>query len=231
MKHAIFSDIHGNYEALKAIISDINRKKIKNIIYLGDAVGLGPSSKECVDLLSKSNVIFILGNHELYVTKGSKIDKDMSNNEVNHNTWVTKTLSEENKLYLNNGVMKYSITINNKKILFVHFLLNDNIYPFYHLSIFKDNSFNKIIKLLDYDYIFFGHKHDGGYYFEENKKCFGVGSSGCVKDDNTFYYILNDDNNEIKIKKEYIKYNKEKFDSILDTVDYPDKEKIKAIFF
>lgn len=50
MKIAVFTDIHGNYEALKVIIEDIQKEKINNIICLGDTIGIGPNPKECLDL-------------------------------------------------------------------------------------------------------------------------------------------------------------------------------------
>ena len=51
MKLAVFTDIHGNLEALKAIINDINSKNVDEIICLGDTIGLGSESKECLDLM------------------------------------------------------------------------------------------------------------------------------------------------------------------------------------
>ena len=44
---AIISDIHGNYQALKSVIDDINKKGIKNIICLGDIIGKGINSRKC----------------------------------------------------------------------------------------------------------------------------------------------------------------------------------------
>ena len=48
MKVAIFSDIHGNREALISIIKDIKKEGIKKIICLGDTIGIGPNPKECM---------------------------------------------------------------------------------------------------------------------------------------------------------------------------------------
>ena len=56
MKLAVFTDIHGNLEALKAIINDINSKNVDEIICLGDTIGLGSESKECLDLIIENNI-------------------------------------------------------------------------------------------------------------------------------------------------------------------------------
>ncbi|MFM8723505.1 MAG: metallophosphoesterase family protein, partial [Planctomycetaceae bacterium] len=40
---ALISDIHGNLEALKAVLADIRSKGITEIFCLGDVVGYGPN--------------------------------------------------------------------------------------------------------------------------------------------------------------------------------------------
>lgn len=42
MKIAVFTDIHGNYPALKTIMEDINKTKFDEVIFLGDSIGIGP---------------------------------------------------------------------------------------------------------------------------------------------------------------------------------------------
>ncbi|MFM7739989.1 MAG: metallophosphoesterase family protein, partial [Planctomycetota bacterium] len=40
---AILSDIHGNIEALNAVLSDVRAQGINRIFCLGDVVGYGPN--------------------------------------------------------------------------------------------------------------------------------------------------------------------------------------------
>ena len=47
---AILSDIHGNLEALHAVLDDIARHPVEAVYCLGDLVGYGPNPRECVDL-------------------------------------------------------------------------------------------------------------------------------------------------------------------------------------
>ena len=49
-KIAIIADVHGNYEALKTVLADIKKRKIKQIYCLGDVIGKGSRSNECLDL-------------------------------------------------------------------------------------------------------------------------------------------------------------------------------------
>ena len=60
---AVLSDIHGNMEALEAVLEDINSKGIKEIVCLGDIIGYGPDARECLQRTKDVDTL-IMGNHE-----------------------------------------------------------------------------------------------------------------------------------------------------------------------
>jgi predicted phosphodiesterase len=62
-KRAIISDIHGNLEAMEAVLEDIRRQGIESIYCLGDIVGYGPNPCECIDR-AMGMTVSILGNHD-----------------------------------------------------------------------------------------------------------------------------------------------------------------------
>jgi diadenosine tetraphosphatase ApaH/serine/threonine PP2A family protein phosphatase len=51
MKIAVLSCIHGNYEALQAVLSDLEAQKAEKIFCLGDLVGYGPHPNGVVELI------------------------------------------------------------------------------------------------------------------------------------------------------------------------------------
>lgn len=61
---ALISDIHANFEALCAVISDIEAHDVVTIICLGDIVGYGPDPEKCVDLVMQEAHLSIMGNHD-----------------------------------------------------------------------------------------------------------------------------------------------------------------------
>ncbi|MFN0134518.1 MAG: metallophosphoesterase family protein [Phycisphaerae bacterium] len=61
---AIISDIHGNLEALQAVLADIEARKIREIVCLGDVIGYGPNPRECLDLVIEKCRICMMGNHD-----------------------------------------------------------------------------------------------------------------------------------------------------------------------
>ena len=229
MKIAIFSDIHGNREALTSIIEDIKKENINEIICLGDTIGIGPNPKECMDILINNNVKSVLGNHELYFLKGTEIDDEMSENEIKHQNWIKEQITDKQKEYLEKCSLNIEKVLNGKKILFEHFLIDYNSkdqYPFHDLKIVKDDSIKEIMESLDYDLILIGHEHKD---FSVKNKLYDIGSSGCRKDNTTRYAILDTDTFNIEIKK--LKYDRESFEKALLKVNYPDRDVIAKWFF
>jgi len=46
MRYLVFSDIHGNLEALLAVLNEVKKKRIDYYLFLGDLVGYGASPNE-----------------------------------------------------------------------------------------------------------------------------------------------------------------------------------------
>ncbi len=63
---AILSCIHGNLEALEAVLEDAIRHGADGIFSLGDVAGYGPDPRECLDLVLAWEIA-LLGNFDLAV--------------------------------------------------------------------------------------------------------------------------------------------------------------------
>jgi len=61
---AFISDIHGNLEALEAVLREIRHQGIDEILCLGDIVGYGPDPIACTDLVKKNCSLTLMGNHD-----------------------------------------------------------------------------------------------------------------------------------------------------------------------
>ncbi len=64
MRRALISDIHGNLEALEAVLADIEQQNTDEVFCLGDIVGYGPNPRECLDKVIEVSQVTILGNHD-----------------------------------------------------------------------------------------------------------------------------------------------------------------------
>lgn len=67
MRLGIFSDVHGNYEALTAVLERYAGASIDGYYCLGDTVGYGGSPDECCDLVRGAASGTVLGNHDAAV--------------------------------------------------------------------------------------------------------------------------------------------------------------------
>ena len=65
MQVAVLSDIHGNWRALEAVLVDLDRLGVSEILSLGDNIGYGPEPAEVVRALRARRVVSVMGNHEL----------------------------------------------------------------------------------------------------------------------------------------------------------------------
>ena len=64
MRYGILSDIHSNFDALTAVLRELDGLGMDALVCLGDIVGYGPSPNECCDLLRARGCIAIAGNHD-----------------------------------------------------------------------------------------------------------------------------------------------------------------------
>ena len=86
---AIISDIHSNFEALQAVLEDIDKHHVTEIYCLGDVIGYGPNPRECVDLVMKCKMV-LLGNHD----QGAMFDPEGFNGPAERAIFWTRTQLE-----------------------------------------------------------------------------------------------------------------------------------------
>lgn len=67
MRIAIFSDVHGNLEALEEVLKAFDELSIDKYVCLGDVVGYGAQPNECCELVRERVSHAVLGNHDAAV--------------------------------------------------------------------------------------------------------------------------------------------------------------------
>lgn len=232
MKRAILSDIHGNLEALDAVLEDIQAQGISVIHCLGDIIGYGPNPLDCIDR-SLSFDTCILGNHDqaaLFDPEGfssgaqraifwtrQQLETGSSNSTATMKRW--------------NFLAELPWTFHEDKIMYVHGSarnpLNEYVFP---EDIHNSAKMEKIFALVEQT-CFQGHTHipgvfteqlqffspdelNQGYQLNQEKVLINVGSVGQPRDGQSAasYVVLEDDqvkfhrvdyDYEITIKKIY----------------------------
>lgn len=131
MKIAIISDIHGNLEALKATLKDIEKRKVDKIMCLGDIIAKGVHQKECIELIKENCEIVIQGNCDKHFSTEHDDIEQMPEQEQKRIKWNQSLITEEDRNYLLKLPYSYEFylsgslvrlfhatpTVNNKAIL------------------------------------------------------------------------------------------------------------------
>ncbi|MEY2541792.1 MAG: hypothetical protein QOI22_1394 [Verrucomicrobiota bacterium] len=99
MRYAIFSDIHGNLEALEAVLRDAEERKCTHFVCLGDVVGYNANPHECVDRIRKLDCPTVKGNHDeqASIEESSRDFNELAEQAIN---WTREHLGEEDKQWL-----------------------------------------------------------------------------------------------------------------------------------
>ena len=118
MKLAFISDIHSNFDALKAVMIDIKKNKVEKIFCLGDIINYYYEPHKCIDLLIRNNVKCIKGNHEnifFETLKSKKKAKKFSTFYGNSIFMNFKLLKKKHVLFLRSlkSQLKFSINKEN----------------------------------------------------------------------------------------------------------------------
>jgi len=99
LKYAFISDIHGNYEALKAVVSALKYDKPDVKICLGDIVGYGPEPVQCIQMVLEEKYFCLAGNHDHGVA--GRVDESVFNYFAREALlWTRAQLSQQEMTFL-----------------------------------------------------------------------------------------------------------------------------------
>ncbi len=232
MKRAILSDIHGNLEALQAVLADIQSQGVDEIFCLGDIVGYGPNPGECIDIAATFQLT-VLGNHD----QGALFDPEGFSSGAERAIFWTRRQLESGDPDLEKTQRRLQFLCELPRshrvdnLLFVHGSarnpLNEYVFP---EDIYNARKIEKIFSLIP-KYCFQGHTHVPGvftndgrffsprdlgeqYVLGEQKAMINVGSVGQPRDGDyrSSYVILQD--NRVNFRR----------------VDYPVEVTVRKIY-
>ncbi len=183
MKIAIISDIHGNLEALKSTLKDIEKRKVDKIICLGDIIAKGVHHKECIELVKRNCDIVIQGNCDRYFSE-ERIDiETKSEQEQKRIRWIQSIINEEERNYLLNLPFCYEFYMSGSLVRLFHATPEDDskaitnadsIETKYKIFLPSKNTVSQNIA----DVVIYGHIHHPYMDKLYNKTLINVGSVG-----------------------------------------------------
>jgi len=98
-KYAVFGDIHGNIEALEAVLEDAEKQGVTAYACVGDIVGYNAAPAQCLDRIIGLRCLCVQGNHDYY-SSTSDLLKDFHPLAASVIEWTRQVLTPEQKEYL-----------------------------------------------------------------------------------------------------------------------------------
>jgi diadenosine tetraphosphatase ApaH/serine/threonine PP2A family protein phosphatase len=99
MRYAIFSDVHGNIEALTQVLRAYLDEDIHRYVCLGDLVGYGANPNEVVNAVRKVAHVCLLGNHDAAVA--GRMDYSYYYDAARHALdWCARVVKPDNLAFL-----------------------------------------------------------------------------------------------------------------------------------
>ena len=153
MKTAILSDIHGNLEALEAVLSDLEDYRPQQIICLGDMIGYGPDPEAVINKVIEREITCVLGNHEAALSSETALD--WLNFLARENNIATKELLSEKSLDFCAALPR---SLGFEGARFVHGCPPDSMLKYLYLL--RDEDITGLVETLPEKRFFVGHTHD-----------------------------------------------------------------------
>lgn len=231
MKIIVFSDAHGNFDALVKLSETEDFKTADKRVFLGDAVVMGPFSNECCEFLLKNDCVWILGNHDSYVAHGLPEEEFQyfKPDKIAHQAYVANLVLEKYKTIIKTLPKEYEISLGNKKLYFTHYVWEtwNNVVDNPEESNLEDIS--KIFKDIDADFIVYAHEHHFSHFKDKNKEYVCVGSIGMVYPGH-YTLIEIDDMFNVDFQHKTIDFDLRKFKQDILKENYPRAEKYAGFF-
>jgi diadenosine tetraphosphatase ApaH/serine/threonine PP2A family protein phosphatase len=152
MRFALVSDVHGNLEALQAVLARVAPGD--RLLCLGDTVGYGPDPNPCVALIRERAEAAVLGNHDVGAidNHGLAYFNPAARRAIE---WTQTVLSPENAAWLDS----LSYEFRTPEFLLVHGAPVD-----YFTYILDMSAARNAFAATDAPLIFVGHTHVADYY-------------------------------------------------------------------
>ena len=224
MRIAIFSDIHGNHEALVNVLNDIDEQKPDHAFCLGDLVGYGPRPNEVIETIFEAKIPTVMGNYDegvgyekgdcgcAYVT-----DEEKTNGQRSID-WTTEQVSPDNKAFLRSLHDKIEFNTKGYQVLLVHGSprrINEYLYEDR-----PERSLTRMLESVEANVVVCGHTHQPYYRQVAGVHLINDGSVGKPKDgDRRACYALITLEDKVSVEFRRVEYPVESVaDEILEIV-------------
>ena len=216
MRLAIIADIHGNIHALEAVLADIHKQGVDEIIANGDFVNRAPNNVAVLELLHKEKCILVLGNHDDLVCKWAQKHSSLAQGWFEDSfwtstAWVAEKLLESNWLkLLKNLPMQHTIKRNGKISLRITHG-SPRHYREGYGRLLADEDMKEIVKAYPADIYIGSHTHRPMHRYWKNYLFLNTGAVGMPfnGDPRAQYLLMSLEKNKWQVDFRAVEYDQE----------------------
>jgi putative phosphoesterase len=163
MKLAVFADVHGNLQALRAALADVDAQSPDEVLCLGDLVGYGANPNEVIAEIRGRGIATVMGNYDEGVgfdleecgcAYAAESDRRLGDASLR---WSRAATTDENKTFLRELPAEIRRAVDGVRMLFVHgsprrrneYLYGDR----------PERSLARLVELGQCDVLAVGHTH------------------------------------------------------------------------
>lgn len=184
-RYGVLGDIHGNREALEAVLRALEARGVERFLCVGDIVGYNADPDECVELVRSRRVSAIAGNHDLISQR--RLDFSRCSNVAEYALRRTRrTLGPEAAAWLC-GLPSHLIL--EKEIILVHGGVRDVQQYMVTPAHIRENAAFLAEDFPGARVCFFGHSHEQRVYELNGESISEVPTDGQVllRKENTYF--------------------------------------------
>lgn len=153
MRLAVISDIHGNWDALTAVLTDIDARALDAVFCLGDAIGYGGEPEQVIRTLHRRAIASVLGNHEQAVLAPERLN--WFNPTARKSLVRTAAMLSGESL---RAMASFPVALSAHGCRFVHGFPPDSVTT-YHFEV-PNGEKRRILRSISEKICFIGHTHD-----------------------------------------------------------------------
>ncbi|UCF04258.1 MAG: metallophosphoesterase family protein [bacterium] len=183
MRYLVFSDIHGNVEALYRVLEELEVLRPDIVVSLGDVVGYGANPGDCIEIVQTHTHIRIGGNHDLAAV-GLTSSDDFNGTAKRAITWTSRNLNPTHRDMLEG----YDTIRRHGDCLFTH---ASPISPMDWEYVYTVPQAKEIFENFSEKFIFIGHTHVPGIITYRERDGCAVASSQTLQIEHGTRYLIN----------------------------------------
>ena len=240
MSIGIVTDIHGNVEALDAVLKWFDQRAIEEIWVLGDMIAMGPDSNEVMARLLDRDVRMILGNHDEAVL--SLIHQEghpaSYHHTREHHEWVARHLEPRHVDALERLPRLMNEKVADLDVTAIHYhipldkrqahIIEEPFAPIVEATL---PHVQAMFQAYPGDLILFGHHHVVHDFSDGSKRYVNPGALGVARDDLARCALLSFGETGYSVSMHAIPYDKRAFLEKMERRAVPQRDVMFRLFY